>query len=90
MNRLPFLHLTFFRSGLTRRAAGCALASLAILATVSAALVLPAPRAYAQASATATQQVPALLGGKVEALAANAAGDTLAVAIEGAGVETRK
>jgi hypothetical protein len=40
----------------------------------------------AQANAASASQVPSLLGGKVQALVANAAGDTLAVAIDRAGV----
>jgi hypothetical protein len=39
---------------------------------------LPATHALAQANATSAAQVPSLLGGKVQALVPNAAGDTLA------------
>jgi hypothetical protein len=63
-----------------------------VLSLALAFAALPATHACAQANsanaanAASASEVPALLGGKVEALVANAAGDTLATAIEGAGL----
>jgi hypothetical protein len=60
------------------------------LAFALALVVTALPAGYASAQgnspANTAAQVPALLGGKVSALVANTAGDTLASAIDGAGV----
>lgn len=68
----------------TRRGLAFATLTFTLCALALWAAELSGP-AQAQASAAAPQ-VPALLGGKVNALVANTAGDTLATAIEGAGV----
>jgi hypothetical protein len=71
------------------RALAAASALPIVLSLALAFAALPATHARAQANAAnaaSATEVPALLGGKVEALVANSAGDTLAVAIEGAGV----